>query len=144
MQRCEETKTRRASLTHIWDYLKSEMRLTLVNNRRRATVKVRLRFFQRRATEKGDAHGQCSSRFYWTGPENILQCNFICLGSNRSRRFLLAPIPRSVKSTTPIPLLPCKGHCLSYLVLYQNHVLIVCMIQDQLFHTYRPKVFTDN
>jgi hypothetical protein len=42
------------------------------------------------------------------------------------------------------PLLPCKGHCLSYLVLYQNHVLIVCMIQDQLFHTYRPKVFTDN
>jgi hypothetical protein len=28
--------------------------------------------------------------------------------------------------------------------LCQNQVLIVCMIQDQLFHTYGPKVFTDN
>jgi hypothetical protein len=28
--------------------------------------------------------------------------------------------------------------------LCQNHVLIVCMTQDQLFHTYGPKVFTDN
>ncbi len=26
----------------------------------------------------------------------------------------------------------------------QNQVLIVCMTQDQLFHTYGPKVFTDN
>jgi hypothetical protein len=28
--------------------------------------------------------------------------------------------------------------------LCQNRVLIVCMTQDQLFHTYEPKVFTDN
>jgi hypothetical protein len=28
--------------------------------------------------------------------------------------------------------------------LCQNQVLIVCMTQDQLFHTYGPKVFTDN
>jgi hypothetical protein len=28
--------------------------------------------------------------------------------------------------------------------LCQNHVLIVCMTQNQLFHTYGPKVFTDN
>jgi hypothetical protein len=28
--------------------------------------------------------------------------------------------------------------------LYQNHVLIVCMTQNQLFHTYNPKVFIDN
>jgi hypothetical protein len=28
--------------------------------------------------------------------------------------------------------------------LCQNQVLIVCMTQDQLFHTYRPKVFIDN
>jgi hypothetical protein len=28
--------------------------------------------------------------------------------------------------------------------LWQNHVLIVCMTQDQLFHAYNPKVFTDN
>jgi hypothetical protein len=28
--------------------------------------------------------------------------------------------------------------------LCQNKVLIVCMTQDQLFHTYGPKVFTDN
>jgi hypothetical protein len=26
----------------------------------------------------------------------------------------------------------------------QNQVLIVCMTQNQLFHTYGPKVFTDN
>jgi hypothetical protein len=30
------------------------------------------------------------------------------------------------------------------LVLCQNQVLIVFMTQDQLFHTYGPKVFTDN
>jgi hypothetical protein len=28
--------------------------------------------------------------------------------------------------------------------LCQNHVLIVCMTQDQWFHTYDPKVLTDN
>jgi hypothetical protein len=28
--------------------------------------------------------------------------------------------------------------------LCQNQVLIVCMTQDQWFHTYDPKVFTDN
>jgi hypothetical protein len=28
--------------------------------------------------------------------------------------------------------------------LCQNHVLIVCMTQNQLFHTYGPKVFTEN
>jgi hypothetical protein len=28
--------------------------------------------------------------------------------------------------------------------LCQNQVLIVCMTRDQLFHTYGPKVFTDN
>jgi hypothetical protein len=28
--------------------------------------------------------------------------------------------------------------------LCQNQVLIVCMTQDQLFHTYGPKVLTDN
>jgi hypothetical protein len=28
--------------------------------------------------------------------------------------------------------------------LCQNQVLIVCMTQDQWFHTYGPKVFTDN
>jgi hypothetical protein len=28
--------------------------------------------------------------------------------------------------------------------LCQNQVLIVCMTQDQLFHTYDIKVFTDN
>jgi hypothetical protein len=28
--------------------------------------------------------------------------------------------------------------------LYQNQVLIVCMTRNQLFHTYGPKVFTDN
>jgi hypothetical protein len=28
--------------------------------------------------------------------------------------------------------------------LYQNQVLIVCMPQDQLFHTYGPKMLTGN
>jgi hypothetical protein len=28
--------------------------------------------------------------------------------------------------------------------LWQNHVFNICMTQDQLFHTYGPKVFTDN
>jgi hypothetical protein len=28
--------------------------------------------------------------------------------------------------------------------LFQIRVLIICMTQDQLFHTDRPKVFTDN
>ncbi len=28
--------------------------------------------------------------------------------------------------------------------LCQNQVLIVCMTQDQMFHTYGPKVLTDN
>jgi hypothetical protein len=28
--------------------------------------------------------------------------------------------------------------------LCQNQVLIACTTQDQLFHTYGPKVFTDN
>jgi hypothetical protein len=28
--------------------------------------------------------------------------------------------------------------------LCQNQVLIICMTQDQLFHIYGPKVFTDN
>jgi hypothetical protein len=30
------------------------------------------------------------------------------------------------------------------LFLCQNQVLIICMTQDQLFHTYSPKMFTDN
>jgi hypothetical protein len=29
-------------------------------------------------------------------------------------------------------------------LLCQNRVLIVCITQDQLFHTYGPKVFIDN
>jgi hypothetical protein len=37
------------------------------------------------------------------------------------------------------PLLPCHTW-----FLCQNQILIVCMTQDQLFHTYRPKVFTDS
>jgi anthranilate/para-aminobenzoate synthase component II len=28
--------------------------------------------------------------------------------------------------------------------LCENHVLVVCVTQDQLLHTYGPKVFTDN
>jgi hypothetical protein len=28
--------------------------------------------------------------------------------------------------------------------LCQSHILIICMTQDELFHTYRTKVFTDN
>jgi hypothetical protein len=28
--------------------------------------------------------------------------------------------------------------------LCQNQILIVCMTQDQLLHTYSPKMFTDN
>jgi hypothetical protein len=28
--------------------------------------------------------------------------------------------------------------------LCQNHVLIICMTWDQWFHTYSPKVFSDN
>jgi hypothetical protein len=35
------------------------------------------------------------------------------------------------------------AHCHTWF-LWKNQVLIVCMTQDQLFHTYRPKVFTDN
>jgi hypothetical protein len=36
-------------------------------------------------------------------------------------------------------LLPgARGHCHT-LFLYQNQVLIVCMTQDQLFHTYGQK-----
>jgi hypothetical protein len=53
-----------------------------------------------------------------------------------------------------IPIAWFEGKLVFYLVytlsychtrfLCQNQVLIVCMIQNQLFHTYGPKVFTDN
>jgi hypothetical protein len=42
--------------------------------------------------------------------------------------------------TTPILMMPdCHTR-----FLCQNQLLVVCMTQDQLFHTYGPKVFTDN
>jgi hypothetical protein len=37
-----------------------------------------------------------------------------------------------------------KTNALSYRFLCQNQVLTVYMTQDQLFHIYDPKVFTDN
>jgi hypothetical protein len=33
---------------------------------------------------------------------------------------------------------------MSYPVFMPNQVLNICMTQDQLFHTYNPKVFKDN
>jgi hypothetical protein len=55
-----------------------------------------------------------------------------------------ASVPRAF-TTVASPLYAHKESRLCHTrFLCQNQVLMVCMTQDQLFHTYGPKVFTDN
>jgi hypothetical protein len=53
------------------------------------------------------------------------------------------PFPTMILSKSPWFNFCVLGRCHTWF-LCQNQVLILCITQDQLFHTYGPKVFTDN